>query len=296
MARRSATTLTARARPRAAAGHMLRGGTVARHVALVLFVLITLLPLFWVLLLSIKSIPDAYNRTLWPRHFDFAHYGYVLSKNSTLPRNILNSIMVTLSTVVLATIAAVLGGYALVHLRTRGRAVVVALLVASLFFPTRVTSLIAIWQIQRSLGLINTTMGLVLPYTALNMALSVFIMRGIFESVSHEMVDAARIDGAGAVRTLWHVLLPLVVNGVVVVVIVNFVAIWGEYLLALTLIDDQSARTLVVVLAGDIGGLGAYQIPRIAATYVLAVAPGLVIFALAQRWYMRGLLEGAFKQ
>jgi len=74
------------------------------------------------------------------------------------------------------------------------------------------------------------------------------------------------------------------------------VTAWGEYLLALTLTNDQEARTLVVVLAGDFGGLGAYQLPRIAATYVLAVAPGIAIFAIAQRWYIKGLTEGALKQ
>jgi ABC-type glycerol-3-phosphate transport system permease component len=281
--------------PRAARAHGIRPGTLARHAVLGLFVLITVAPLLWVLLLSVKSIPDAYSGALWPKSFDLTHYGYVLEKNSTLPRNILNSVMVTLSTVALATACAVLGGYALVHLRMWGRALVVTLLVASLFFPTRVTSLIAIWQIQRSLGLINTTMGLVLPYTALNMALSVFIMRGIFESVTGEIGDAARIDGAGPLRTLLTVLLPLVANGIVVVVIVNFAAIWGEYLLAVTLTNDQQVRTFVVVLAGDFGGLGAYQIPRIAATYAKALVPGLVIYAIAQRWYVRGLLEGALK-
>jgi ABC-type glycerol-3-phosphate transport system permease component len=271
-------------------------GTLLRHAVILLFAAITLAPLLWVLLLSVKSIPDAYNQTLWPRNFDFTHYSYVLGKQSTLPRNILNSIMVTLGTVLFGTTCAVLGGYALVHLRMWGRALLLALLVASLFFPTRVTSLIAIFEIHRSLGLINKTPALILPYTALGVALGAFIMRGIFEGVSREIVDAARIDGAGPLRTLLQVMAPLVANGIVVVLIVNFVGAWGEYLLALTLTNDQEARTLVVVLAGDFGGLGAYQIPRIAATYVLAVLPGLVLFAFAQRWYMKGLLEGALKQ
>jgi ABC-type glycerol-3-phosphate transport system permease component len=95
-----------------------------------------------------------------------------------LPTNFLNSVAVTAGTVILTTIAAVLAGFALVHLRTPGKAVIVALLVASLFFPTRVTALIAIWDIQRRLGLINVTWGLILPYAALSIAISVFIMRG----------------------------------------------------------------------------------------------------------------------
>src|ERR1700686_1044690 len=110
-------------------------GTIVRHVVLVLFMLIILVPLAWVLLLSIKSIPDAYRPGFWPQHFDFTHYAYAITNIPTLPRNMLNSVVVTLSTVVITTICAVLGGYALVHLHLRGRAVVLALLVASLFFP-----------------------------------------------------------------------------------------------------------------------------------------------------------------
>jgi ABC-type glycerol-3-phosphate transport system permease component len=257
--------------------------------------LVILLPLAWVLLLSIKSIPDAYQPGFWPEHFDFSHYDYALTNIPTLARNMLNSVAVTLGTVVLTTICAVMGGYALVHLTLPGRALVLGLLVASMFFPTRVTSLIAIFETQRALGLINTTLGLVLPYVALNLALSVFIMRGIFEQISHELVDAARIDGAGAWRTLYGVLLPLTRNGLVVVIIVNFVAAWGEYLLGVTLTNDQEVRTLPVVLAGAFGGMGQWAWPRIAAVYIMAVAPALVAFALTQRWYMQGLQEGALK-
>jgi ABC-type glycerol-3-phosphate transport system permease component len=270
-------------------------GTIVRHVVLVVFMLIILLPLAWVLLLSIKSIPDAYRPGFWPQHFDFTHYTYAITNIPTLPRNMLNSVVVTLSTVVITTICAVLGGYALVHLTLRGRAIVLGLLVASLFFPTRVTSLIAIFETQRALGLINTTVGLILPYVTLNLALSVFIMRGIFEQISHELVDAARIDGAGPWRTLLSVLLPLTRNGIVVVIIVNFVSAWGEYLLGVTLTNDQEVRTLPVVLAGAFGGMGQWAWPRIAAVYVIAIAPGLAAFALSQRWYMQGLQEGALK-
>jgi ABC-type glycerol-3-phosphate transport system permease component len=176
-----------------------------------------------------------------------------------------------------------------------GKAIVVALLVASMFFPTRVTAIIAIFEIQRNLGLINVTWGLIFPYVALSLAISVFIMRGMFETVPTEIADAAKIDGAGPMRALLGIMLPMVRNGIVVVIIVNFVAAWGEYLLANTLMNDQSARTLPVVLATASGGMGAWIWPRLAAVYVMAITPGLIAFAVAQRWYMKGLQEGALK-
>ena len=118
---------------------------------------------------------------------------------------------------------------------------------------------------------------------------------GIFEQISSELLDAARIDGASSWRILTEILLPLIVNGLVVLVIINFVTAWGEYVLAVTLTNDQSVRTLEVVLASVAGGFGEWEWPRLAAVYVMAITPGIVVFAIVQRWYMKGLMEGALK-
>lgn len=270
-------------------------GTIVRHIFVGFCVVTILFPIIWVVLLSLKSLPDAYRNYIIPRTWDFSHYGYVLREHASLPRNLWNSFIVTVGTVVITTICSVLAGFALVHLRMPGKRIVTALLVASMFFPTRVTALIAIWQIQRELGLLNVTWGLILPYTTLGLALSVLLMKGIFEAIPRELADSARIDGAGSIGMLWGIMLPLVRNGVVVVVVINFVAAWGEYLLAATLMADQDTRTLPVVLASAAGGMGAWAWPRIAATYVMTILPALVAFAISQRWYMRGLQEGAMK-
>jgi ABC-type glycerol-3-phosphate transport system permease component len=265
------------------------------HGTLIFFCAIVLLPLLWVLLLSVKSIPDAYTGDFWPKHFDFSHYGYVFQAIPTLIQNMGNSIFVTLSTVVITSLCAIFAGYALVHLKTPGKMIVVSLMVGSLFFPSRLISLISIFQIQTKLGLINTLPGLILPYVTLNLATSVLIMRGMFQQISPEIVEAAKIDGANSWRTLTQVLLPLVKNGIVVLVIVNFVSAWGEYLLAVTLTNDQTVRTMPVVLASAFGGMGAWAWPRIAAVYVMVITPGIIVFAIAQRSYLKGLLEGAIK-
>ncbi len=273
----------------------LRMSTVLLHGTLIIFCLIVILPLLWVLLLSFKTLPDAYTGTFWPTSWDFSHYSYVFTAIPTLIWNMGNSIVVTLSTIVLTVMCAVPAGYALVHLKVPGKFLFAGLLVGSLFFPSRLISVIAIFEIQGELGLINTLPGLILPYVTLNLAISTLLMRGMFEQISPEIGDAARIDGASTWKTFWMVMVPLVKNGIVVLVIVNFVSAWGEYLLAVTLTNDQSVRTMPVVLASAFGGLGAWAWPRIAAVYVMVITPGIIIFAFAQRWYMKGLLEGALK-
>ena len=273
-------------------------GTIARHVFLIILCLWVLLPLAWVILLSVKSLPDGTQRYIWPHQFVepiYAHYAFVIDKSKDAVVAFKNSVLVTGLTVIASTITAVLAGYALVHLKTPLRGVVIGLLVASLFFPTRVTALLGIYNIQNRLGLINETWSLMLPYTALSVAISVFIMRGVFESVPKELVDSARLDGANSLRVLGGIMLPLVRNGIVVVIVVNFVAAWGEYLLALTLMNDAGKRTLPVFIVSTSGGIGASLWPRTAALYIIAILPALITFGIAQRWFMKGLQEGALK-
>jgi ABC-type glycerol-3-phosphate transport system permease component len=89
--------------------------------------------------------------------------------------------------------------------------------------------------------------------------------------------------------------LPMVRNGLVVIFIVNFVAAWGEYLLCLTLIDDEARRTMPVVLAAAQGGQGQWAWPNLAAVYVIVVTPGILAFTFAQKFFFKGLMEGALK-
>lgn len=269
--------------------------SIAKHAVLIFCCATVIFPLLWVLLLSVKSLPDAYQNYIWPNVFDFSHYGYAWDKIPTLRQNFANSIIVTVATVAITTICATLGGYALVFLRIPGKALVTLLFVASLFFPTRVTAFIGIFQMQNAIGLINQVWGLIFPYTALSVAISVFVMRGVFQTVPRDLVDASRIDGAGPMRTLLEIMLPIVRNGIVVVVMINFVTAWGEYLLASRLMNEQGQWTLPVVLASASGGVGAWAWPRLAAVYIMAITPGLIFFAITQRWYMKGLQEGALK-
>jgi ABC-type glycerol-3-phosphate transport system permease component len=268
---------------------------IIRHGIINLFMVIIIAPLVWVGMMSIKSRPDAMKGAFWPKNFDFTHYGYVFEKIDTLPINLFNSIYVTAATVLLTTVCAVLGGYALVHLRPKGGRLVIAVLLVSLYLPIRVVSIISIYEIQNALDLINVTSGLILPYVTLNLAISILIMRSMFQLVPHQMIEAARMDGAGHWRILWSIGVPMVRNGLVVIFIVNFVTAWGEFLLCTTLTNDQVRRTMPVVLAGAQGGLGQWSWPALAAVYVIVVTPGILAFAFAQKLFFKGLMEGVAK-
>jgi ABC-type glycerol-3-phosphate transport system permease component len=265
------------------------------HVVIVLFIFIVLCPLLWTFKLSFQDVPSAYQGYLVPTAWTFEHYPYVVTKVPTLIQNVTNSITVTIGTVIIVSAVSVLAGYALVHLPTPGKALVVAFLVGTMFFPTRLLSLIGIYQVQKLLGLQNETYGLIFPYVSIGVALSVLIMRSVFEQISVEITEATKIDGANSWYTLWHIMFPLVKNGLIVVILVNFVVAWGEYLIAMTLVDDLEKRTFPVMLARAAFGFGQWEWPRLAAMYIVAISPGIVGFVILQRWYMKGLTEGAIK-
>lgn len=270
-----------------------RVSVLVRHVTINLFNLVILLPLAWVVLMSVKTLPDSLRGGFLPTRLDWSHYGYVVGHVATLPANLLNSVGVSLSAIAITMVCAVTAGYALVHMRPRGAGWVISLLLVSLYLPVRIVSLISVYETQRWLGLINSTWGLILPYVTLQLAISILIMRSMFQLVPRELIDAARIDGAGHLRTLWLVGIPMVRNGLTVIFVVNFVAVWGEYLLCATLVDDQSRRTVAVVLATAQGGLGAWAWPRLAAFYVIVSAPCLLAFAIAQKFFFKGLTDAA---
>ena len=277
--------------------HPLRlASTVARHAVLALFAVGVLLPLLWIASSSVKSVPEQYRvpSTILPYEPTLEGYTFVLQNVPLLPVYYFNSLVVacaaTLGTVAIACLA----GYAFGRLDFTGRDRVFWGLVISMFLPTSITSLFATYELIDRLGLLDTQLGLILPYTGMGMIFATFIMRSVFMTIPGELEDAARIDGAGPFQTFWRVMLPLAANGLVVILILSFINHWGEYLLARTL-TTQKALTLPVIIAGFQPQAGEWHFSTMAAAYMLMFFPAFVVLAIVQRWFMRGLTEGAIK-
>ena len=258
--------------------------------------MIIILPLAWVLMMSMKSLPDAMRGDFWPRTFDFTHYSYVFERIATLPINLFNSIYVTAGTVLITTVCAVLAGYALVHLRPRGAGLVVAALLVSLYFPVRVVSIISIYETQHWLGLINNTQradpalhhaaaGDQHPDHAQHVPAGAARAdrggedrrrRPLADAVDDRPADGAQRPGGHLHRQFRHRL--------------------GR----VSAVPDarsttRRARTMPVVLAAAQGGQGQWAWPNLAAVYVIVVAPGILAFTFAQKLFFKGLMEGALK-
>jgi ABC-type glycerol-3-phosphate transport system permease component len=264
-----------------------------RHAVLILLCCWVIFPLAIVVINSVESKVDSVHNNIWPSAFVhplWARYEWVWT-NFTLDnlffRLYWNSIFVTGLTVAVGTLSAVLAGYALSHLATPGKSVILGILVVSLFLPLQVTTMLGVFKLHWDLGLIDETWALMLPYVAAGIAISTFVMRAVFQMVSKEIPDSARVDGATSLRILGGIMLPMVRNGIVVVVIINFMYAWSEYMLASVLMNHQESRTLAVTL----GGIG----PGASAQFIVALIPSVLVLGIGQRWYSKALQEGAFK-
>ena len=274
-----------------------RWGFLVRHAILILFCALAMIPVIWVFSMSFKSLDEAYSTiTFFPTHPTFDAYGYAFSHIPDLPRYFVNSVIVTVCGLLGVLMISSLGGYALVWLQFPGRRIILFVMAASLFFPTQITSVIGIYQVSSDLNLLDSLAGLILPYIAINLVVSTFIMTGVFRSIPKELMEAARADGCSTWRTFWQIVLPLCGNGLIVVGMLTFIAMWGEYLLAFTLTSTPNARTLTVGMAGATAGTGVWEWPRIAAVYTVMIIPPIVLFVSLQKWFMKGLMEGALRQ
>ncbi|HEV8636629.1 MAG TPA: carbohydrate ABC transporter permease [Chloroflexota bacterium] len=267
-----------------------------RHALLVFFVAAVLMPLLWIAFSSIKSVSEQYRvpATFIPREPTLEWYAFVISKVPLLPVYYANSLTVALVSTLGTVAIACLAGYSFGRLDFWGRDRVFWGLIVTMFLPTSITSLFATYELIDFLGLLDTQLGLILPYTATGMIFSTFIMRSVFMSIPAELEDAARIDGAGPLQTFLRVMLPLAANGIVVVFILSFVNHWGEYLLARTL-TTQKAITLPVAIAGFQPQSGEWYFSTMTAAYLLMFGPAFVVLVAVQRWFMKGLTEGALK-
>jgi ABC-type glycerol-3-phosphate transport system permease component len=221
------------------------------------------------------------------------------SDMSRLPLNMWNSVKVTLGAVIIQSIVATMAGFAFARLKFRGRDLIFYLLILMMFIP-RAGGLMALYELMEFLNLRNSHLGLMLLFpSAISVAL--FVMRQNFLGVPRELEEAAIIDGANTWQMFWYVDVPMVRGGIAVVAIWEFIYVWGEYLITLTMLDFPELETVALAVtklqgwgahftSSTLAGYGAES-----AAYVIAMLPVILMFIFLQRWFVRGLSEGIIK-
>lgn len=268
-------------------------GTVLGYAALLLAVLQAMGPVIWIVFGSLKSKPEFYTNP-WgvPRAWLFTNYvdAFVVAKVGDY---IINSLTVLALGITILLVAASTTAYALARFNFRGREAVVILILATMMVPPDILT-IPLFVVLRSLGLLGSFLGLACIYAAGGFGMSVFLLRSYFMAVPVELEEAARLEGAGPLTVLRHVVLPLALPGFLSVVIIQAMGMWNDLYLAFVFLRDADSATVPVGLL-NFFHRDSIDWPRLLAALTSLTLPVLVLYALFQRRFVEGFTSGAVK-
>lgn len=257
------------------------------------YALVAVVPLLVMLTNSLRDNRDLATQPLGlPAPPDFSSYqrAWIEASFSTY---FWNSIVVTVSSVVVSTVVSLLAAYALARSRSKLFMVVESVFLSGLMMPVFLM-IIPIFYLLESFGLVSTRLGLILVYAAVSIPFSVFVLTTFFRQLPGELEEAARLDGAGPLRMFWSVMAPLVRPAIATVVVFRFVPIWNDFFYPLILIRDRSNYTLPVGLTTF---FGEYQTDwsTLFAGLVIATLPLVLLFLVATKQIITGLTAGMGK-
>ena len=230
--------------------------------------------------------------TLLPRHWQWNTFGTVLSDSSF--RNWLKtSLLVATASTAIVLVVAVPAAYITSRFKFPGRTPFLLLvLITQMFSPTSLV--VGIYREFFEANLVNTYLAIILTNAAFNLAFAIWILHGFFSSIPTEVEEAADLDGCGRLGTLLRIMLPLTRPGVVTAVIFTFIAAWNEYVVALTLMQDDAKKPLTVGINSYVTGYSQHWDQLFAAS-IIAIVPVIVLFAAIEKYLVGGLTAGSVK-
>ncbi|RUS46696.1 carbohydrate ABC transporter permease [Cohnella sp. AR92] len=266
---------------------------VVANIVIVFFAICNLFPIYWLFTSSLKNSSDVIKMPpdWWPKTFTFSNYTEVFDSQPAL-RWTFNSLYVAGLSTILLVVTSSMAAYAFSKLRFKGKMVIFVIFISSLMVPKEVM-IVPLFRIAQDLGLVNDLHGMIWPNVAV--AFGVFLLKGFFDSVPDALREAARIDGAGEVRTFLQIMIPIVKPGIGALFILNFVQVWNDYLWQLVIGQEKEMKTLMVGIATLMQDLNPNFAYKMAGATVAAI-PMLIIFLLFQGYFTRGLAGGAVKE
>lgn len=273
--------------------------TVSRTIIFIILAVISLIflvPFIWTFITSVKTDAEIYSShvIIIPSVVTFEHYIKVLTKMKNFLMFFRNSVVTSLVSVFFTVVLSATMGYAIGKLEFVGKKLCMGFILFILTLPY-VIYLIPIYLMQSKFDLIDTSTGLILPYIATNLPMAVFIMRGQYLNVPNDLCEAAKLDGCGSWQVFKSVVLPCVKPGIATVIIFTFINVWGEFTYARTLTSTVASQTLPIGITLLRDEAAAWQYGTLTATITMSLIPLLTIFLSMQKYFIKGIMEGALK-
>ncbi len=257
---------------------------------LMLAALFYLMPVYVMAITGLKPFTEVSVRRMWDLPSGL-YFGSFLEAYERLAPNLLNSLRLVIPGTLFSALWGSINGYVLSKWRFRGSEVVFGVLLFGMFIPYQ-SVLIPLVQTLQRMQLYGSISGLVLVHIIFGIPITTLIFRNYYDSLPPELLEAARVDGAGVVGAYRHIILPLSIPGFVVVTIWQFTSIWNEFLFAVTLTSNPDAMPVTVALQ-NMAGTQIVQWNVQMAGALIAAVPTLVVYIVAGRYFLRGLTAGS---
>ena len=269
-----------------------RFGVVAVNAALAVLAALTLLPLAWMVSASFMAPGEAstYPPPMLPAAATLANYQLLFAEHGLL-RQAANSLLISLLATALSLTFNLSAGYAFAKLRFGGRERIFRALLGALVVPAQITMMPLFLMLKR-MGLVNSVPGVLVPWLA--SVFGIYLIRQYARSLPDELLEAARMDGAGELRIFVQVVLPLLKPIIVTTAVLAFLGSWNDFMWPLIVLTDREMQTLPVALA-TLSREHVQDVELMMAGAVITILPVLLLFLALQRYYMQGLVEGSVK-
>ncbi|UNJ81454.1 carbohydrate ABC transporter permease (plasmid) [Bacillus sp. CMF21] len=253
--------------------------------------LLFLMPVYVMIVTSLKPLDQVTLTEMWklPETLDFSSYSVAFTK---LAPNLLNSFYLVIPATLLSALLGSLNGYILSKWKFKGADTVFTLILFGMFIPYQ-SILIPMIQFLREIGLYNTIAGLVFVHVVYGIPITTLMFRNFYASIPDEMIESAKIDGAGFIRIFRYIMIPLSITGFVVVAIWQFTNIWNEFLFAVTI--TTSSQQPIMVALQNLSGSQIVQWNVQMAGALLAALPTLLVYIFLGKFFVKGLLAGSVK-
>jgi multiple sugar transport system permease protein len=271
-----------------------RRGQALWIVGAIIIIIYALIPVLWILSLSLKAGDDINNQRFLPSSISFENYEIVF-QSDLFTSALRNSIGISLISTFISVVLSMFAAYAVARLDFPGKRLILGVALAITVFPiiAIATPLFNMW---RTFGLYDTWIGLIIPYLSFSIPLSVYVLSAFFREIPWEMEQAAQVDGATPWQAFRKVIVPLAAPGVFTAAILTFFAIWNDFIFGITLTSSEAARPVPAALA-FFSGASQFAQPTapIAAASIVVTVPIIILVLLFQRKIVAGLTAGAVK-
>lgn len=266
---------------------------IAIYIFLIVLAFIYLAPLVWMLFVSVKDNAEIFSSPFaLPQRIQWENYTFAWTAGF-LGKATLNSAIVCIVTLILSMIIGSMAAFAIARMRWKFAKLMMTYFMIGMMVPVHCV-LIPLFKTFSAMGLYNSLLGLIIPYTTFSLPITIFIMTGFFENMPRELFEAACIDGCSIYKCFTTIALPLSKTGLFVTGLMSFVANWNELLLAMVFISDDTKKTLPVSLSKFVGPYNTNYVQMFAAI-IIAIIPTIIVYCCFSNQIVDGLTAGAVK-